>query len=266
MIKEWVIIMSLFPISLLSKAKELPVLSIERIKCEYRINPLGIDETHPRFSWIFHAIKRNQYQAYYRILVSSSPENLLKNIGDIWDSGKLPSEDNIQVYFRGKTLHSFSRYFWKVKAWTQHSFETPWSRPGDFETAFLSDAAWQGKWIGTGEKVPEKDEGFYKDIPAPWFRKTFQISKPIRSARLYISGLGYYEAYLNGNNTLAFLLVNCWYNPLPMKLFRVFNLLNTLTIGQPRMIADLRIIFKDGNSMFISSDEPWETADSYILK
>jgi alpha-L-rhamnosidase len=299
MIKEWVIIMSLFPISLLSKAKELPVLSIERIKCEYRINPLGIDETHPRFSWIFHAIKRNQYQAYYRILVSSSPENLLKNIGDIWDSGKLPSEDNIQVYFRGKTLHSFSRYFWKVKAWTQHSFETPWSRPGDFETAFLSDAAWQGKWIGTGEKVPEKDEGFYKDIPAPWFRKTFQISKPIRSARLYISGLGYYEAYLNGNkigdqvldpawtnyaktilystydittqikngiNTLAVLLGNGWYNPLPMKLFRVFNLRNTLTIGQPRMIADLRIIFKDGNSMFISSDESWETADSYILK
>jgi alpha-L-rhamnosidase len=297
--KEWGILFCLFAASFLSNAKDAPVLSIERIQCEGRVNPVGIDETLPRFSWSFRTRQRNQYQSGYRILVSSSREKLQKNTGDIWDSGKILSADNIQTIFGGKKLASFTRYFWKVKVWTRRSFETPWSAPGYFETAFLPDTDWQGKWIGNGEKIPEKDENFYKDIPAPWLRKSFLINRPVLSARLYISGLGYYEAQLNGNkigdqildpgwtnyvktilysvyditsqikpgkNTVDVLLGNGWYNPLPMKLFRVFNLRDALTVGQPKMIADIRITFTDGTILTIPSDQSWQTTDSYILR
>ncbi len=291
--------MIVLSLSFLMNGSAQSVLTIEGIKCEYRVNPLGIDEWQPRFSWTFRTNQRDQYQAYFQILVSSSIENLQKNIGDVWDSGKKPSEDNIHIRYDGKRLLSFTRYFWKVKVWTRRSFETHWSNPGFFETAFLSDSGWQGKWIGNGKNAPEKDEDFYKDIPAPWFRKKFQVTKAVRSARLYISGLGYYEAQLNGkeignqkldpawtnyaktiqysiyditgniktgNNTISVLLGNGWYNPLPMRLFRVFNLRDALTVGQPKMIANIRIAYSDGTISTVSTDESWETSNSFILK
>ncbi len=145
----------------------------------------------------------------------------------------------------------------------------------------------------------KKTRIFIRIFPLPGSVKNFRLAKTVRSARLYISGLGYYEAQLNGkeignqkldpawtnyaktilysvyditgniktgNNTITVLLGNGWYNPLPMRLFRVFNLRDALTVGQPKMIADIRIVYSDGSISTISSDESWETSNSYILK
>ena len=62
----------------------------------------------------------------------------------------------------------------------------------------LIASEWKAKWISDGSKNPLKDEDYYKEDRMPLFRKEFAANKKILSARLYISGLGYYEAYLNG--------------------------------------------------------------------
>jgi alpha-L-rhamnosidase len=278
--------------------QEAPVWETELLKCEYRVNPLGIDEAQPRFSWTFRSPRRDQYQSAYHILVASSRDKLQKNIGDVWDSGTLSSVDNINVLFAGKPLRPFTRYFWKIKALNTHGEATPWSRPAWFETAFLH-THWEGSWIGDGKPIPQQKEDFYTNIPAPLFKKDFTIGKTIRSARLYISGLGYYEAYLNGqkvgdavldpgwtnygktilysiyditgaikpgSNRIVLLLGNGWYNPLPMKLFGTFNLRDVLHTGQPKVIANIRVLFTDGSSRSIVTDGSWSAGDSYILK
>ena len=276
-----------------------PVWRIDRMTCEYRVNPLGMDETHPRFAWAFRSGRRNQYQFAYHVLVASSPEKLEDNTVDIWNSGSIASPENINCMYAGKPLAPFTRYFWKIKAINQDGQETPWSSTAWFETGMLQNANWRGTWIGNGKPAPEKDEDFYKDRPAPLFNKDFSLGKMIRSARLYISGLGYYEASLNGkkigdqvldpgwtnysrtvlysvyditqslhtgHNTISVLLGNGWYDPLPMKLFGAFNLRKVLAIGEPKVIANLRIQFSDGSTRVISTDSTWRTGDSFILK
>jgi alpha-L-rhamnosidase len=285
--------------TLSAAANPVPAWQIDRMTCEYRVNPLGVDETHPRFAWTFRSSSRNQYQSAYQLLVASSPELLEKNTGDIWDSRIRASDDNINARYDGKPLAPFTRYFWKIKARNQNGEETPWSKPAWFETGVLQNANWQGSWIGNGKPPPEKDEDFYKDRPAPLFSKEFGLDKTIRSARLYISGLGYYEASLNGkkigdrvldpgwtnyaktvlysvyditrslqpgHNKITVLLGNGWYDPLPMKLFGSFNLRKALTIGEPKLIANIRIRFSDGSTRVITTDSTWRTGNSFILR
>ncbi len=276
------------------------VWQIDRMTCEYRVNPLGMDEMRPRFAWTFLSSHRDQYQSVYHVLVASSPEKLEDNTVDIiWDSGPIPSTENINCVYAGRPLAPFTRYYWKIKALNQNGEETPWSKIAWFETGVMQNTNWLGSWIGNGKPAPQKDEDFYKDRPAPIFKKDFRLDKTIRSARLYISGLGYYEASLNGKkigdqvldpgwtnysrtvlysvyditrslaagrNTITVLLGNGWYDPLPMKLFGAFNLRKSLAIGEPTLIANIRIQFSDGSTRVISTDSTWKTGDSYILK
>jgi alpha-L-rhamnosidase len=300
---RWIIIRCLFSPCLCpftaQAGKGRDILGIDILKCEYRINPLGIDEANPHLSWTFETNRRNQYQSAYRILVSTSEEALNRNNGEVWDSGKIPSAENIFISFAGKALHSFTRYYWKVRAWNRQNEPTGWSRVSWFETAFLDTPAWRGRWIRDAKPDPVTEEDAYTERPAPLFRKTFPITKTIKTARLYISGLGYYEAYLNGDkigdrvldpgwtnygktvlysvydltaqlhpgtNALGVLLGNGWYNPLPMRLFGAFDLRKTLTVGRPAFIADLRVVYMDGTVETIATDSSWKTSGSSILK
>ena len=268
-------------------------------RCEYQANPLGIDEPIPRFSWQFSSSENNKQQTAYRILIGSSEESISKNIGDIWDSGKVDSDRSTNIAFDGESLQSFTRYYWKIMAWDEKDRATSWSSTAFFETAMMDQSDWISDWIGDGRVNPDRDEDFYKEIPAPMFRKSFILSKEIESARLFISGLGYYEAYINGSkvgdhvldpgwtnygkrilyetyditdylenpeNVIGLLVGNGWYNPLPLGLFRKFNLRNYLTVDKPKVIAQVRIVYKNGEVETIVTDDSWKTHDSHILK
>jgi alpha-L-rhamnosidase len=283
-----------------------PGLTPNILRCEYRVDPLGIDELHPLFSWTFRADRRNQYQTTYRILVSTDPADLKvassKPRGIIWDSGKVPSTDNIAVAYAGPRLRPFTRYYWKVRTWNRQDIASAWSSTAWFETAFLRDQGpgegWKGEWIGDGQPTPTDDADFYRNHPAPLFRKDFASNKPIRTARLYIAGLGYNEAYLNGTkigdhvldpgwtdysrtvlynvydvttmvhpglNRLGVILGNGWYNPLPLRLFGAFNFRDILSIGHPAFIARLRLVYTDGTTFSVDTDPSWTTHPSDIL-
>ncbi len=64
-------------------------IKVKDIKCEYSVNPVGIDVVKPRLSWVIESDKRNQKQTTYRILVATSEENLESDNADLWDSDKV---------------------------------------------------------------------------------------------------------------------------------------------------------------------------------
>ena len=89
----------------------------QNLQCEYQTNPLGIDAPQPRFFWQVNDQRRGALQSAYQIIVSSSLDNLNQNKGDIWDSGKVESDQSAHVLYQGPKLQSRTRYYWKVKSW-----------------------------------------------------------------------------------------------------------------------------------------------------
>ena len=120
------------------------------LRCEYLVDPLGLDAAQPRLSWILTApgeTPRNLSQGSYRILVASSPELLAKDQGDLWDSGQVKSDETSQIAYAGVALKSREACFWKVRATDSSGQTTAWSEPARWEMGFLKPEDWQAKWI-----------------------------------------------------------------------------------------------------------------------
>ena len=90
---------------------------LTKLTCEYLENPSGIDVLNPRLSWQLKSDQRGQKQTVYRVLVASSREKLDKNVGDLWDTGEVNSDQSLNVVYSGKELMSRQQYFWKVRVW-----------------------------------------------------------------------------------------------------------------------------------------------------
>lgn len=145
-------------------------LEFDKMLVEYAENPVNIDQAHPRFSWIIKtqigdqkSEIRNQKHKAYRILVSSTLQNLKVGKPDLWDSGRIESGETIQHEYLPDNLTSDCHYFWKVFIWDGQG-ETHESPAAEFETSFLPGYKWSASWIGNmsaAESLPEK--GFYMD-------------------------------------------------------------------------------------------------------
>ncbi len=261
------------------------------LRCEYRRDPLGIDVTQPRLSWKLHSQERGQKQTAYQILVATDRELLADNRADLWDTGKIDSNQSIQIPYAGEPPQSRTRCYWKVRVWDKDGKPSAFSDVAVWEMGLLEANDWQAQWINDGKANPKKDEDFYQDDPAPLFRKPFALPGTIKTARLYITGLGYYEAYLNGqrigetvldpawtvyskrvfystydvtdllrggSNCLGVTLGNGWYNPLPLRMWGQRNIRKHLAVGRPRCIAQLEIELTDGTRKTIVTDESWK--------
>ena len=139
-------------------------LSPTRLLCEYRENPIGIDVAKPRLSWVLEergqkSEVRGLRQTAYQILVASSEELLKKDTGDLWDSGKVESDQQNQVEYAGKPLASRMLCHWKVRVWTLTSDLRPrtstpseWSKVAAWTMGLLDQASWNAKWIAAVSK------------------------------------------------------------------------------------------------------------------
>lgn len=274
-------------------------LNPANLSCEFIENPLGIETNKPRFGWTFTSTERNQFQTAYEILVSDNTLSIQESRGDIWSSGKILNADQAHIEFKGTPLKSFTRYYWRVRTYDKDGQPGEWSAPAWFETAMLETSDWKAKWIGDGSKQFERDEDFYADDRMPLFRKEVLVTKKIKKARLYIAGIGYYEAYLNGmkigdhvldpgwtpykkevlyvvhditslfkqgTNVTAIMLGNGWWNPLPLRLFGRFNLRDFQQTGRPCVKAEIHIQYTDGSSAIVPTDETWQTAPGPIVR
>ncbi len=163
-------------------------LIVSDLKCEYITNPLGVDVQQPRFSWTISSELRGVSQSAYRILVAGSPGKLSKKQGDIWDSGKILSDNSTNIVYQGIPLQSGKKYYWSVCVWDQDEKQSSFSETAFFQTGLLSMSDWEAQWISSTDT----------SLSAPLFRKEFKVDKQIKAAYAYVTGVGIYELYLNG--------------------------------------------------------------------
>ena len=274
-------------------------MSMTDLRCEQQVNPIGLDILKPRFGWVLESNHRGAKQTAYQILVASSLQKLHENTGDHWDTKKIVSHQTHQIEYMGETLSSEMEYYWKVRVWDEQGDASDWSEPSSWEMGLIHQSDWSAEWINDGRKVVENSKETYGDNPAPLFRRDFNVTRKIKKARLYITGVGYYEATINsvrvgdhlldpgwtdfskrvlystynvtglvknGGNSIGVMLGNGWYNPLPLKMWGKYNLREHLTIGQPQFIARLNIEYTDGSTQIIVSNEEWKTHEGPIIR
>ncbi|NNN28942.1 family 78 glycoside hydrolase catalytic domain [Streptomyces sp. S3(2020)] len=171
--------------------------AVEGLTVEHRTNPLGVDAARPRFGWRTASATRGRRQTAYRILVASSPDRLADGQGDVWDSGRVTSARSVAVRYDGDGLRPSTRYHWTVRVWDENGRAVPAAPTAHFETGLLSTdgvTGWDGaRWITMAGKAPNS-EG------APLLRTEAALDGGrVRAARLYVSALGVYDAYVNGH-------------------------------------------------------------------
>ncbi|SMC79883.1 alpha-L-rhamnosidase [Cellulophaga tyrosinoxydans] len=171
--------------------KDTSTVIITDLKCEYRINPLGIDNTSPRLSWKLSddSNARGQNQTAYQVIVASSLELLQNDKGDVWNSGKVETNQSVNTIYQGNSLKSAKQYFWKVKIWDAAGMGSNWSEPAYFSMGLLQATDWKGEWIYK-KNQNKKDHN--------WYRKTFKLSNSPESGFIYVASFGYHEVYVNG--------------------------------------------------------------------
>ena len=266
-------------------------ITVTELCCEYSVNPLGLESTQPRLSWLLSSSLRDQQQSAYQILVASSEQNLKADRGDKWDSGRVESAQSVNVPYAGKKLLSREICYWKVRVWDKAGKGSSWSEPATFEMGMLSPEDWKGEWIGLESSAPpsvkERKKNYTHPIASPLLRKDWVLDKPIRRARAYFSGLGWSELYINGTkvsehvldpaatdyekrvlyvthdvtkqlkhgaNAIGMMLGNGWYcEP------------RDLRYGDsPSALLQLHVEFADGTKTSFVSDPTWKAASGPI--
>ena len=262
-------------------------IGVRNLQCEMLTNPLGIDVLQPRLSWQFDTNASELEQTTYHILVSSSLEKLNNNQGDLWDSGKVESNQSINIVYSGKTLDSRDEAFWKVKVWTNKG-ETEWSDSALWSMGILTYAEWKStRWIGNNHLFEGDSIGQFSKLSARYIRKQIDLKKKVKNAKVYIMGMGLYELYMNGekigNQVLAPVPTdytkNVKYNVFDVtsNLKEGENVLGTIlgngrffamrqeykpykiqTFGFPKMALQLVLEYIDGSRETIKTDESWK--------
>lgn len=282
--------------------------SVYNLKCEQETNPLGIEKLQPRFSWQINAEERNFVQSAWQIVVADTPEALDTDKNTVWNSQKVSSPASILVPFAGNGLKAGQTYFWKVRIWDQQGIASPWSMPNQFNIGLLSEKDWSNAlWIAfekdkkeeiitTGiheplvkKRLGDKKTGMYR---LPQFRKEFQVNKKIKRAIAYVSGLGHFDMFLNGqkvrdnfldpgwtkydkcalyvsfdisgylqqgSNAVGVMLGNGFYN-IPRE--RYFKILTTY--GAPKLKMKIQVEYADGSVQHIVTDADWKATESPI--
>ncbi len=271
-------------------------LSLSALTVEGRDTLMGSDILHPRLSWKLQSSQRDLKQAGYQVLVASSKEKLDKNEGDLWDSGKITSDASINIEYKGKPFSSYQNCFWKVHVTTNKGDEV-WSRPASWTIGVLDSTEWKAQWIGLdGFNERDQPESTFTRLAARYLRKEFAIEKQVVSATAYISGLGLYELYINGekagNDVLAPTVSEynkkVFYNTYDVTSLvkqgnncvgvvlgngRYFGMRNyhgkpdpltqipQMHYGLPRLLLQMRVVYSDGSSSLIVSDKQWKVTD-----
>ncbi|MFE1835673.1 family 78 glycoside hydrolase catalytic domain [Streptomyces sviceus] len=164
---------------------------------EHRTDPLGVDTAHPRFGWRMHSVGRGRSQGAYEIHVATSPGRLAGDRADAWNSGRVRSAQSVAIRYQGEPLEASTRYYWTVTVWDTEGRLVGTGPVAWFETGLMSTdgvTGWDGaQWIGMKGKTPGSPG-------APMLRTEAPLRGRVREARLYISALGVYDAYVSGRH------------------------------------------------------------------
>jgi len=276
-------------------AKAQNKISVTNLQCEMLNNPEGIDVVKPRLSWQIQANVNDVKQTAYQILVASTLENLNTNKADLWDSGKISSDTSVNIIYNGKKLKDRQNAFWKVIVSTNKG-EVKSTETAHFSIGILTYADWKStRWIGYEKTSADDSISQYSKLSARYLRKEINLKKQVKSAKVYIMGMGLYEFYINGNKVGDQVLApvptdytkNVKYNVFDVtsQLKEGKNMLGTIlgngrffamrqdykpykikSFGLPKMALQLYVEYTDGSKEVIRTDDTWKlTTEGPIL-
>lgn len=254
--------------------------------CENRDNPIGIDVAQPQLSWQLVSAQRNIMQTAYEIKVAEDAGDVLKNKNLVWKSGKIMTGQSLHVAYAGKALQSAKKYFWQVKVWDNYGKTSEWSKPAMWQMGFLNPSDWKAKWI---------QAGYNEDTilrPSPLLRKSFTASKKIKSASLFITSHGLYESFINGQRIGEAYLTPGFTSFNKRLQYQVYDVSKNLQQGKNAigvslgngwyrgnlvwegkrdlygkdvsLLYQLRIVYADGTTEDIISDESWKSSTGTV--
>ncbi|WP_413432678.1 family 78 glycoside hydrolase catalytic domain [Crateriforma spongiae] len=266
------------------------------LRCEYRKDPLGIDQESPRLSWIVQSDQRNQSQSAYRILVASTKQHLVNDKGDLWDSGKVDSDQTLFVTYQGVPLKSRQRCYWKVRVWDGDGRPQSWSPTASWSMGLMKESDWTANYISVRDTSP-----VYRDTdqlhlpPAQQYRKNFHAEKRVVRATVYATALGIYELHLNGQRVSDAFFAPGWTDYRKRAYYNTYDVTDMLHAGDnaigawvadgwysgyvgfglltgmgtektgratygktPSLMAQLEIEYADGSRQVIATDPSWK--------
>jgi hypothetical protein len=285
--------------------KDLSDIYPADLKCNNLTNPAGTDAV-PLFGWRVSAESRGKMQSAWQVILDEDQKTLVQENSAIWNSGKVFSNQNSWITYTGPDIEPAKKYFWKVRIWDEDGKSSAWSESASFITGLFDDKDWSdARWIGY-EEIPDSMllyPGIHKgtriegDIATkrstvPYFRKEFSVKKKVKEAFIFISGLGHYELYINGEKTGDRFLSPGWTDYHKSCLYNTFDVTGNLKKGQntigaivgngfyninreryyklaiaygaPKLIAKLLIRYEDGAEEVVVTDETWKAAPSPV--
>ena len=268
---------------------------VRDLQTEMLTNPEGIDVLQPRLSWQIKSDVNDVQQTAYQILVASTLENLNANKADLWDSGKVTSNESVNIIYNGKKLGDRQNAFWKVTVFMNKG-EIKSATTAHFSIGILTYADWKStRWIGYEKLAKDDSISQFSRLSARYLRKGIDFKKQVKSAKVYIMGMGLYELYINGNKIGDQVLApvptdytkNVKYNVFDVtsQLKEGKNMLGTIlgngrffamrqdykpykikSFGMPKMALQLFVEYTDGSNEVIRTDDTWKlTTDGPIL-
>lgn len=262
---------------------------------EFFENPLGYSLESPSFSWRLPA-GDGQRQTAYRIVVAGEPSMSAESV--VWDSDKVESAQNIKVSFP-KSVKSREKLYWKVRFWNADGKPSAWSAVNHFE-AGLDSADWRASWLSSSDEPQAADRKFdfqerqgvlkYRNVPPAYFRKTFELKKDVKKARLYLACRGIAKAHVNsekigddywctgwteypirvqstsydvsenlrrGANAIGVELADGWYCGIQAWCYQLKGR-TSLNRYKPDFILQLEIEYADGTRETLLSDASWK--------
>ena len=263
-------------------------LKVEHLRLELLENPLGIDVTNPAFSWELKSGDRKVLQIAYEIRVAKSVNARLSNGQYVWQTKKIPSGKSLHILYAGLPLQSVQKYYWQVRVWDNKGNVSPWSPVAFWQMGLLRKEDWKGKWIGLDvDYVSPADD--YRRLPARMLRREFNANRSIKSATLFISGLGFSEVYLNGKKVGNRIMDPTHSNYNKRVMYATYDVTKYIVNGQnaigvmlgngrffaprikvpvetpnfgfPKMLMQMLMQYSDGSTELILSDEKWKITD-----
>ena len=285
-------ISSLLALSLAACAPTLllaqTALSVGGLRVEYLINPIGIDALQPRLSWRIASAQRNTMQSAYQLQVAANESSVIRGANLLWDSGKTTSDASVFVDYAGPPAVSRTRYYWRVRVWDASGRASPWSAVAFWETGLLQPGDWSARWVG-----PPPTSADSLPSPSPLLRRAFRVADHVRSARVYVTSLGLYELYLNGQRVGDQLFTPGWTSYHRRLQYQTYDVTPPLRPGanvfgamlgdgwyrgklgffgqrnlygrQLSLRAQLEIRYESGRTESVVSDADWKTTVGPIL-
>ncbi|MEO7719005.1 MAG: family 78 glycoside hydrolase catalytic domain [Capsulimonas sp.] len=260
------------------------------LRCEFLVNPLGVDAEHPRLSWQLQSPTRGQKQTAYQVLVASSAAALKSGKGDLWNSGKVASDDALTIPYSGRPLASGQQCWWKVRVWDKDGAVTE-SPAASWRMGLLKPSDWKAQWISAQTPRDVKADGKML-APSSYLRRTFTLGKTIKQATIFATAHGVYELHLNGAKVGNAVLAPGWTDYNKRVEYQVYDVTSALksganTIGavlgdgwysgfigfggrrdyygvRPEMRLQMEIVFTDGTRQTIVTDGTWKGSQGPI--